>query len=129
MTRIKFMGLVMGALLGACGAGQNGGEQTTEGTALSTPATIAPAGKLSNAARPLSYDVAMKVDPREESFRGIVTIEVWLNEAADELWLHGDDLRVQAVSVEGEDATYEEVLPTGVSRIGFAKTILLARLP
>jgi len=64
----------------------------------------------------------MKVDPREESFRGIVTIEVWLNEAADELWLHGDDLRVQAVSVEGEDATYEEVLPTGVSRIGFAKT-------
>ena len=122
MTRIGFMGLVMTALLGACGAAESGVEQAAESSASSTFAQTAPGGKLPSVARPLSYDVAMKVDPREESFRGIVTIEVWLNEAADELWLHGDDLRVQAVSVEGEDATYEEVLPTGVSRIGFAKT-------
>ncbi|MEL7453284.1 MAG: M1 family aminopeptidase, partial [Pseudomonadota bacterium] len=70
---------------------------------------------------PLSYDVALKVDPRETSFRGIVSIDVWMDMPSDGIWIHGDDLDVAAVSVNGEDATYEQVLPTGVSRIIFAR--------
>ena len=64
----------------------------------------------------------MKVDPRQASFSGAVTIEVWIDEPSDGIWLHGDDLRVEQVTVEGNEATYEEVLPTGVSRIAFGQT-------
>ncbi|MEL6324226.1 MAG: M1 family metallopeptidase, partial [Pseudomonadota bacterium] len=83
----------------------------------------APFGKLPPRARPLAYDVALKVDPREESFRGIVKIDVWLNEPSDGIWLHGKDLRVNAASINGRTATWEEVLnSTGVSRIVFPRT-------
>ena len=82
----------------------------------------APAGILPPQANPLSYEVGLKVDPRQETFSGAVTMKVWLNEASDGIWIHGDDLRVERVVVEGEEATYEEVLPTGVSRISFADT-------
>ena len=122
MTRSGIVALVLGALLGACGAGPND-ETPVDGAARSVSAqSEAPAGKLPSVARPLAYDVAMKVDPSQETFRGIVTIRVWLDEASDELWLHGDDLRVQEVRVDGAEASYEEVLPTGVSRIGFGRT-------
>jgi len=122
MTRSGILALVLGALLGACGAAPNEVVPTDDASLASSRLAAAPAGKLPSVARPLAYDVAMKVDPREQTFRGIVTIRVWLDEAADELWLHGDDLRVQEVRVDGTEASYEEVLPTGVSRIGFAKT-------
>ena len=82
----------------------------------------APIGKLPDTAHPISYEVGMKVNPREETFSGAVTLEVWLDEASDGLWIHGDDLRVEHVTVQGNTATYEEVLPTGVSRISFGQT-------
>lgn len=82
----------------------------------------APIGKLPAIAHPLSYEVGMKIDPRQESFSGAVTIDLWLDEAADGVWLHGDDIRVEAVTVQGNRASYEEVLPTGVSRISFGQT-------
>ena len=82
----------------------------------------APIGILPPHAHPISYEVGLKVDPREASFSGAVTMQVWLDEPSDGLWIHGDDLRVERVVVEGNDATYEEVLPTGVSRITFGQT-------
>ena len=122
MKRTVIMAMVLGTLLAACGVAQSDDAPSANTAHAEARKSSAPAGKLPDVARPLSYDVAMKVDPREDTFRGIVTMKVWLNEAADELWLHGDDLRVQAVSVDGQDASYEEVLPTGVSRIGFAQS-------
>jgi alanyl aminopeptidase len=82
----------------------------------------APIGKLPDTAHPLSYEVGMKINPREETFSGAVTMEVWLDEPSDGLWIHGDDLRVDQVTVQGNSATYEEVLPTGGSRISFDQT-------
>ena len=82
----------------------------------------APIGKLPDTAHPVSYEVGMKIDPREKTFSGAVTMEVWLDEPSDGLWIHGDDLRVDQVTVQGNSATYEEVLPTGVSRISFGQT-------
>jgi len=82
----------------------------------------APIGKLPGVAHPVSYEVGLKIDPKEDSFSGAVTIEVWLDEPADGLWLHGDDIRVEQVTVQGNQASYEEVLPTGVSRISFGQT-------
>ena len=51
----------------------------------------APIGILPASAHPLSYEVGMKVDPRQASFSGAVTIEVWIDEPSDGIWLHGDD--------------------------------------
>lgn len=82
----------------------------------------APIGKLPDTAHPVAYEVALKVDPRQETFSGAVTMDVWLDEPSDGLWIHGDDIRVEAISVEGNSASYEEVLPTGVSRISFGQT-------
>lgn len=85
-------------------------------------AQSAPIGKLPELAHPVSYEVGLKVDPRQKSFSGAVTIEVWLDEPSDGLWIHGDDLRIEKVTVQGNAASYEQVLPTGVSRISFGQT-------
>ena len=82
----------------------------------------APAGILPPDTHPISYQVNLKVDPRQTSFSGAVTMKVWLDEPSDGIWIHGDDLRVEQIAVEGKPATYEEVLPTGVSRITFDQT-------
>ena len=90
--------------------------------------TYAPIGKLPGNARPLAYDVHMHVDPREAAFYGDVTITVELDDEASGVWLHGDDIRVSSVEISAPQTpdqktsgTWEEVLETGVARIGFAK--------
>ena len=90
--------------------------------------TYAPIGKLPGDARPLAYDVRMNVDPREPVFYGDVTITVELDNEASGVWLHGDDLRVSSVEISAPQTpdqrtsgSWEEVLETGVARIGFAK--------
>ena len=108
-----FSALLSICCLSACGAAE---------TPIAAPIAeaSAPFGKLPEGAHPLSYTVALQIDPRETVFRGTVRLEVWLDQPSDGFWLHGDDLRVQAVRAAGKPATYEEVLnATGVSRIIF----------
>ncbi len=88
----------------------------------------APFGRLPKGVRPLAYDVAMTIDPRELRFSGTVTITLAMDKAGEGVWLHGNGLNVTQVLVEtGEDAPltgrYEQVLPTGVSWVGFGKTV------
>ena len=90
--------------------------------------TYAPVGKLPGDARPLAYDVRMTVDPRETVFTGDVTMTVELDQNTSGFWLHGDDIRVSSVEISAPQSpdirtsgTWEEVLETGVARIGFAK--------
>jgi alanyl aminopeptidase len=114
MSRYLFATLLTGFWLTGCGG--------VLAPVNPIAAQQAPVGKLPDVARPVSYGVALKIDPRQEIFTGTVAMEVRLDEASDGLWIHGDDIRVEAVSVEGNAATYEEVLPTGVSRISFGQT-------
>lgn len=88
----------------------------------------APVGQLPGDARPLSYEVLMQVDPRQPVFSGEVTMAVELDTEASGFWMHGDDLRVSSVEItdrQGKGSvtggTWEEVLESGVVRIGFAK--------
>ncbi|MEM6899062.1 MAG: M1 family aminopeptidase [Pseudomonadota bacterium] len=84
----------------------------------------APFGRLPDGVRPLAIDVSMRVDPREPVFSGTVRMVVELDDERDGIWLHGDDLRVSSVSVDGHNASYEEVLDTtGVSRIAFGRRL------
>ena len=90
--------------------------------------TYAPIGKLPGDARPLAYDLRMEVDPHKTTFFGDVTITVEVDNEASGIWLHGDDIRVSSVEISAPQSpdqktsgSWEEVLETGVARIGFAK--------
>lgn len=108
--------------LTACGSSSPWGSPTK---ALDTEAlkAVAPIGQLSRVAEPLGYDVTLNLDPREHRFSGTVVIHTDLKVAANGIWLHGDDLDVSAVTVtageETRNATWTEVLPTGVSWVQF----------
>ena len=109
--------------LSACGA-----NEPVEPPPPPELSTYAPVGKLPIEARPLAYDVHLKIDPRQKTFYGDVTMTVELLDETSGLWLHGDDLRVSSVEISAPKApgditsgSWEEVLETGVVRIGFAK--------
>lgn len=86
---------------------------------------IAPRGRLTKQAIPLAYDVDLHLDPRESGFAGSVSIIVELETGAPGIWMHGDDLIVEKVSVTVGDeplvASWTEVLDTGVAWIGFPR--------
>ncbi|MFN7165372.1 MAG: M1 family aminopeptidase, partial [Hyphomonas sp.] len=87
----------------------------------------APAGRLPGLARPVTYRAALDLDPRETHFSGYVEIDIQLQTAATGLWLHGDDLDVTSVTAtaggEMVEATWTEVLETGVVWVGFPKRL------
>ncbi|MDP3457734.1 MAG: M1 family metallopeptidase [Hyphomonas sp.] len=87
----------------------------------------APTGRLPGLARPVTYRAALDLDPREPRFDGSVEIDILLETAATGLWLHGDDLDVRAVTAtaggETVEATWTEVLDTGVVWVGFPKRL------
>ncbi len=87
----------------------------------------APTGRLPGLARPVTYRAALDLDPREPRFDGSVEIDILLETAATGLWLHGDDLDVSAVTAtaggETVEATWTEVLDTGVVWVGFPKRL------
>ena len=104
--------LILTALAACCGA------------ALAAPvANDQPHGKLPGWAQPESYQLAFKVDPRQQDFSGTTVIKVKLTQASDHLWLHGRDLKVGKVSVtdaagKTHVGKYEAVAPEeGVVRI------------
>ncbi len=113
--------------LAGCGA-QEPPPEPAAPTVPTSLAAEAPAGALGDVAEPLFYDVALRVDPRAETFSGDVTMTVRLAAPADDLWLHGDDIRVTAIEIAESGgafapASYEEVLQSGVSRVAFGREI------
>jgi alanyl aminopeptidase len=86
---------------------------------------IAPVGILPKNAEPMAYRVELDIDPRRDSFSGVVEIDVLLDRPTTGFWMHGDDLSVTSVAVKAGDETLEgtwtEVLETGVSWVGFPR--------
>lgn len=94
--------------------------------------SLAPTGRLSGFARPVTYRAALDIDPRQDSFDGHVEIDIELEGPATGIWLHGDDLDVHSVtaSAGGETlpATWTEVLGSGVAWVGFPQRLEARRL-
>lgn len=118
--------------LAACGDG--GSDPTSPSPIDSEPAAMpvdskdAPAGALSGVAQPKSYQLKLDIDPREDSFGGQAVIVIDLRTAADGIWLHGQSLRVESLSLTTADgrqtqASYQEVLPSGVARVDFGREV------
>jgi len=88
-----------------------------------------PHGRLPEWARPQSYQLDFKVDPRQRNFSGTTVIKLKLTQASDHLWLHGRELKVGKVTVtdaagKARAGKYVEVAPQeGVVRIDFGGTL------
>ncbi len=76
---------------------------------------LAPPGlRLDARVRPVSQRVALELDPRQEEFRGLVDIELSLQETTRVLWLHGEELSVKrAAFMDGPARGPAVVLPVG----------------
>lgn len=88
----------------------------------------APIGELSDEAYPLAYQLTMHIDPRQDSFSGEALIDIRLKHLTNGIWLHGQSLRVDSVMLETADgerisAEYQQVLPSGVSWVGFGHEV------
>ncbi len=101
---------------------------SAEGPEGSESAPSAPNGQLPDTVTPLAYEIELAIEPNEKVFAGVTTIKIKLNEDADHLWLHGQDLRVNKSylkSAAGQflDTTYKQVLDTGVARVDFPQKL------
>ncbi|TPW08265.1 MAG: putative M1 family peptidase, partial [Alphaproteobacteria bacterium] len=70
-------------------------------------------GKLPEGVTPLSYALALTIDPRVEHFSGEARIHVSFNKATKSFWIHGRDIAVKTITVtpasgEAITATYRE---------------------
>src|SRR5690242_8518221 len=63
-------------------------------------ATPAPTGlRLSTAARPLAYRLALDIDPARDTFTGRVAIDLDVQTAVNPLWLNGEHLTITSARV------------------------------
>ncbi|MFK8028997.1 MAG: M1 family aminopeptidase [Gammaproteobacteria bacterium] len=87
-----------------------------------------PLGMLPSGVTPLSYALALTVDPAEEQFSGHVDIAVALSEPTDRIYMHGDGLAVSEVSALLSDgqkisASYSQIHVDGVVRLDFERPL------
>ena len=98
--------------------------ETVESVDVDTLADDAPPGRLPELAKPLHYELAMQIDPRQDRFTGELKLKVQLLKSTDGFWLHGQGLNVEKVRVlqagDSSSASYTEVLPSGVAHVAFA---------
>ncbi|MGB7192145.1 MAG: M1 family metallopeptidase [Collimonas pratensis] len=101
--------------------------------AAATPNDTAPLGKLPRWALPLAYQLDFRVDPRQSEYSGGATIDIELKQAADHLWLHGQDLSVVKVTLTDSKnqvhaAQYKVAAQKeGVATVEFGQTLPAGR--
>ncbi len=83
-----------------------------------------PHAQLGDNVAPIHYNLDLKIDPREDGFSGVATIDVSIKKATQKIWLHGQHITVsngRAVLGDGSEValTYTEVdasiAPSGVA--------------
>ena len=81
------------------------------------PPTDAPSFRLPAGQKPLEYTLTLDVDPTLSKYSGDEVIKVHLDKANKTIWLHGRDLDVGTVTVNGEPAIYQQVNDDGLASI------------
>ncbi|MFJ2990103.1 M1 family metallopeptidase [Collimonas sp. NPDC087041] len=106
---------------------------TSFNAAAATPNDAAPLGKLPRWVQPLAYHLDFRIDPRQTDYSGNATIDIELKQAADHLWLHGQDLNVSKVTLTDaakkiHSAQYKAAAPKeGVAELDFGKILPAGR--
>jgi alanyl aminopeptidase len=88
----------------------------------------APVAQLGNATTPVGYRLELTIDPAQDRFSGRTEIDIKLSQAAQHVWLHGQNLSIETSSVRQGDkvipATWEQVLPSGVSKLALSEPLV-----
>jgi alanyl aminopeptidase len=82
-----------------------------------------PLGKLPADVRPLRYALSLEIDPAKERFHGTAEIAVELDQPRNFLWLHGADLHVTSATIDGAEASYAQVDPSGVAKLTLPRAV------
>ena len=94
-----------------------------------TPNDQPPLGKLPEWVLPTSYNLDFKIDPAKKEYEGTSHIQLKLTQPADHIWIHGQSLKVQNVTLQNEQGQqfkgqYAEVSNVdGVSQVKFDQVI------
>ncbi len=95
---------------------------------LTTALPSLPTGRLPSHIRPTRYALALEIAPDQTSFSGTARIEIMLDRAVSNLWLHGRDLEVESVDVKPAfeaalQANYRQMDPSGIAQISFPRPV------
>lgn len=104
---MRWTNMIALAVLVAAGCGQepqqeDAAPQEAPPAMAPDPGDAPPAGPLGAAVAPTRYALHLRIDPREDRFSGVATIDLDLREPATRLWIHGQGLNVGEVFVERE---------------------------
>ena len=106
----------LATLLAACS------EQPESTEPAATDPGPVPVGRLASTVTPEHYRLELRINPREDRFSGVTSIDLRLAEATSNIWLHGKNLDVsEAYLVDGDGnpiaASYEQRDDTGVALV------------
>jgi len=74
--------------------------------ALETPETAIPHAQLGDNVIPREYRIDLRINPDDDTYSGIVEIDVSIKAPTSKIWLHGKEMTVdRAVAVSGGDET------------------------
>ncbi|MFL5454289.1 MAG: M1 family metallopeptidase [Myxococcales bacterium] len=82
-----------------------------------------PTGKLPPDVRPTRYALSLEIDPAKERFSGTAEIAVELDRPRTVVWLHGAELHVTSASIDGMEATYTQLDPSGVAKVTLPRSM------
>ena len=123
MLRLSAMALCLLFMITACGP-------TPQTRELDLPELYeaAPRGPLPEGVRPTYYKLDLTLDPAQTRFNGRVTMDVEFDRPATGFWLHGQglqirDVRVSSGTLENAEASWRDVLGSGVAWIGFPRRV------
>ena len=64
------------------------------------PSVEAPKAQLPGTVVPLAYDLELTIDPRKETFSGIASVDIRVEEPTQRIWIHGLGLKVSSTALE-----------------------------
>jgi len=121
-----FSGLVIAAMCTACS-----GKPEVSAEQSSNYDTV-PHAQLGDNVIPTNYAIDLTIDPRSDSFSGVVTIDVNVKQAISKIWLHGQTITASGAVARLADGTeiaadYVEVdmavAPSGVASLNLATPV------
>lgn len=123
MRWLHVLPLIAAACLAACS--QKSEAPKAQAEAADDPV---PVGMLSDDVRPLACRLDLVINPDEETFHGVVEIDVETARDLSRIWLHGDRLNVESFYATLSDgstvnAAYEQKDVTGVARLTFERAL------
>ncbi len=99
-----------------------------------------PQGRLPDTVVPLSYSLTLRIDPEQSHFSGVVKINLEINKAINEIWLHGQSIQASKIILKNKEGSkgqgsknaqaliqslnYKEMGHSGVVRLSANHTIL-----